>query len=343
MRSIFFGDYNGSVKRIDSLDPSKAPAGLKKNGNESFARILASLDPNNERVGSDENSAKMPAILTNFSSLEHERFLPGVGYSQSDDASNIGKKVEDNKITATSPPNLIDDLIGVTVNDTTCSVKDTPYVQQPRMRLDTSYEPTVAPAAPVVKSAQFAKAAPAPISYDPKDLPKIIGQASRVHGIDPALGLAVARAESSLNPNAISTDGKNSKGLFQLLDSTAQDMLGRINGADTDSSFDPFNPVHNSQLGVGYLRRLLDMFSSATDISPTLRSFPASSSSELEKLAVAAFNTGEGNVIEAQQKAVRAGKNPGTYNDIAAYLPSITQTYVKRVSEYKDSILKTTG
>ena len=152
------------------------------------------------------------------------------------------------------------------------------------------------------------------------------------HGIDPSLAMSVAQAESSFNPNAVSVDGHDSKGLFQLLDQTGKEMMGRL---DVKGAYTPFDPVQNSELGIGYLRYLHELFSSESELPNKLRTTPAANSASLEKLAVAAFNAGEGRVASAQQRALLNGRNPADYHQIAEYLPEITQQYVRRVTDYK--------
>lgn len=157
---------------------------------------------------------------------------------------------------------------------------------------------------------------------------KLLRGAADKHGIDPVLGLAVVETESSFNPRAVSTDGHESKGLFQLLDKTAQHLLSQLGSKAT---YDPFNPEMNVDLGVGYLRYLHDLFSRDSELNNKVTTKAAANSSSLEKLAVAAFNAGEGRVAAAQSRAERDGKNPAQYEQVAAYLPESTQEYVQRI------------
>ncbi len=163
---------------------------------------------------------------------------------------------------------------------------------------------------------------------------EIIRTAGKFYGVDPNLGMAVAQAESSFQPTAVSKDGHESKGIFQLLDNTGHDMLSR-NGIDKEH-YDPFDPAQNAYLGVGYLRRLHDIFSEQTELGGNLKTFPVSSAEHLEKLAVAAFNTGEGNVARAQARAQSAGKDPADFASVEPYLPASTRQYVQRVSQLRD-------
>jgi len=162
---------------------------------------------------------------------------------------------------------------------------------------------------------------------------EMVGGAGTKYGVDPALGMAVAAAESSFDPLAISSDGHASKGLFQLLDSTGSELHG-LSGAET--GYDPFNPKMNVELGVSYLRRLHEIFSRETAVLDSTSTVAAANSASLEKLAVAAFNAGEGRVTSAQARAVRAGKDASQYADVQAYLPESTQQYVTRVMALRD-------
>lgn len=94
----------------------------------------------------------------------------------------------------------------------------------------------------------------------------IIDRAAYVHGLDPWLLHAVIRAESAYNPLAQSSKG--AMGLMQLMPDTAARYGVR----------DPWNPEENIYAGARYLRDLMGMFGS--DV----------------RLAVAAYNAGEGNV-----------------------------------------------
>lgn len=94
----------------------------------------------------------------------------------------------------------------------------------------------------------------------------IIDRAAYVHGLDPWLLHAVIRAESAYNPAAVSSKG--AMGLMQLMPDTAARYGVK----------DPWNPEENIHAGARYLRDLMGMFGS--DV----------------RLAVAAYNAGEGNV-----------------------------------------------
>ena len=169
--------------------------------------------------------------------------------------------------------------------------------------------------------------------FNQDEIKFIIETAGKFHGIDPSIGLSVAKAESSFRADAVSSDGHASKGIFQLLDSTAQGMIEHLNVQD---DYEPFDPGMNAHLGMGYLRRLHDLFSAPTKLTSSLETLPAKTAVDLEKIAVAAFNTGEGNVARAQRRAQLAGADPGLFQSIEKFLPSSTQTYVERVFRFRD-------
>jgi soluble lytic murein transglycosylase-like protein len=95
-----------------------------------------------------------------------------------------------------------------------------------------------------------------------------ITQTAQAEGVDPALALEVAIAESNLNPNAVSPAG--AIGVFQLMPATA-----------TALGVDPRNVTQNIQGGIAYLKQMLDQFGG--DVSA----------------ALAAYNWGPGNVASA--------------------------------------------
>lgn len=161
---------------------------------------------------------------------------------------------------------------------------------------------------------------------------KLVQGAAKKHGVDPSLSMAVVSAESSFNPYAVSVDGHESKGLFQLLDSTGKHLLEKSGRQD---KYDPFNPELNTDLGVSYLRYLHDIFNSSTKLPNGLKTIAAANASELENFAVAAFNAGEGRVASAQERANRAGKDPSVFASVREYLPEITERYVGSVSAMK--------
>ena len=97
----------------------------------------------------------------------------------------------------------------------------------------------------------------------------------------------------------------------------------------------------NARLGVGYLRHLHDIFSEETNLMGKMKTVPVKSAGELEKLAVAAFNAGQGNVAQAQRKARSLGKDPTEYAAIEPFLPASTRAYVARVTNLREQLAKT--
>lgn len=120
---------------------------------------------------------------------------------------------------------------------------------------------------------------------DTKTYENEIRHYAKQFGVDPTLVRAVMHAESAFNPNAVSSAGAG--GLMQLMPQTAA-RFGVINR---------FNPKENIAGGVAYLAFLLDLFH------------------DNRKLAVAAYNAGEG--------AVQKYSGVPPYNE--------TQHYVSRV------------
>ena len=116
----------------------------------------------------------------------------------------------------------------------------------------------------------------------------MISRAANRYEVDSALIKAVIMAESAYNPKAVSKQG--AKGLMQLMPRTAR-ALGVKNA---------FNPAHNINGGVKYLRQLLDTFNNDA------------------KLALAAYNAGSSKV-----------KRHGGVPPIKA-----TRHYVKKVFAY---------
>lgn len=94
----------------------------------------------------------------------------------------------------------------------------------------------------------------------------IIYRASRTYGVPATLIKSVIKQESGYNTTAVSPKG--ALGLMQLMPNTAQ-MYGVTN---------PFDPVQNIMAGTCHLKMLLDTYNGNL------------------KLALAAYNSGEGNV-----------------------------------------------
>jgi soluble lytic murein transglycosylase-like protein len=90
--------------------------------------------------------------------------------------------------------------------------------------------------------------APALEATLPTSLEEMVSTASNSNHIDPDLIMALIRAESGFNANAVSPKG--ARGLMQLMPQTASHLgVG-----------DPLDPVANVKGGTRYLRELLDLY-----------------------------------------------------------------------------------
>jgi len=120
---------------------------------------------------------------------------------------------------------------------------------------------------------------------------------------EPRLVKAVIAAESAFNPNAVSPKGAG--GLMQIMPATAKDL-----GLTKEQRFDP---KKNVEAGSRYLKQLENQFGD-------------------EKVALAAYNWGMGNVSNAAKK-LKAEGEPVTWENIKSIVkvPSETRQYVDRV------------
>jgi len=122
----------------------------------------------------------------------------------------------------------------------------------------------------------------------------IVEVLSKKYSVDPALIMAVIKAESDFNPNAVSKKG--ARGLMQLIPSTAKSL-------NVDDSFDIQDNIEG---GVKYLKYLLDLFD-----DDLIR-------------AVAAYNAGE--------NAVKKYNNIPPYPETQNYVRKVL-TYYKSFSK----------
>lgn len=161
------------------------------------------------------------------------------------------------------------------------------------------------------------------------DVRASIRRAAASVGVDPAVSLGVARAESNFDPQAHSSDGL-SVGTFQVTNATAAEMRRKI-AAHVVSRPTGTDDV---ALGVGYLRYLHDLFGRKAHLAHGLATVPVPDAGERRLFAVAAFNAGEGRVAQAQARARASGGDPTHFADVRRFLPSITRAYVGRVATY---------
>ena len=156
-----------------------------------------------------------------------------------------------------------------------------------------------------------------------------ITRASDHVGVSSDVSLAVAVAESSLDPTAQASDGLSS-GTFQVTSPTESDIRRRIRDGEI------VRPPGNDDvaLGVAHLSWLHDLFGRDATLGGKLRTVPVADTSERTRFAVAAYNAGEGRVARAQERAAALRRDPTRYENIRAFLPGITQRYVDRVMRY---------
>jgi hypothetical protein len=93
-----------------------------------------------------------------------------------------------------------------------------------------------------------------------------IRRAADSAGVEPALSVAVARAESNLDPKAKSSDGL-SVGTFQVTHYTKAEMKRKIAAGTVERP----PGTDDVALGVGYLRYLHDLFERNTRLAQTSR------------------------------------------------------------------------
>ena len=322
MSSIFKLEYIHNLNRINSKADSSDRVERKNSG---FSELLADIEKREQLSKQNQLLVKEQArmgeisstdnVLSNFKQQDVKTSSEGLTYSTK---SAVDPKAESALVGVKSP------AVPVKITPAMGQIANNPIAVEVRNTPSSMTNKAIA---------AFNKISETAGSVPRNAIQNIIRAAGRFHGLDPHLALAVAKAESSFNTKAVSSDGHNSKGLFQLLDTTARDMIKRLG---VSSKYRPFDAGHNSHLGVGYLRYLHDIFSTPTELAKNLKTYPAKTTSELEKLAVAAFNVGEGAVAEAQARAKNSGLNPGEFSAIKKYLPASTRDYVARVSDYKN-------
>lgn len=162
-----------------------------------------------------------------------------------------------------------------------------------------------------------------------QELIDTIHAVSRDAGVDGTVSVGIARAESSLDPTAVSPDGQ-SVGTFQMTHGTRAEMHRKIARGDVDAVDGP----EEVALPVGYLRYLDGLFSDDTTLARGLATTGVDDPAERQLFTIAAYNAGEGRVAQAQARAEAAGLDPTRFAQVRPFLPPITQTYVGRVTRY---------
>lgn len=112
----------------------------------------------------------------------------------------------------------------------------------------------------------------------PHEFSDIAKDAAKRHGVDLTLVLGVIQVESSFRPNARSHVG--ARGLMQLMPKTAASLAEKLNWEDYEIT----DPEFNIEAGTYYLSYLLKLFDGD------------------ERLALAAYNTGQGRVLRWRKK-----------------------------------------
>ncbi len=294
-------DFNASFRDVSRLVGSSEKSAEGTKHLEAFTRLLSQISPTRPQVADNNNQTIAEPEKKGSSETVEKSAMASIQWP---------------------PPKLIEPGISKLETDELLQ-SETPLVRE------SVKSPTVLS---VERKLSVSGTAPMSQQSTMNEVKQMVDAAGSIHGVDPLLGMAVIGAESSFNPKAVSSDGHFSKGLFQLLDNTGKELL-----ADSGSTqeYDPFNPQQNVELGLRYLRRLHDSFGQETELSNGMRTFPAANFSSLEKLAVAAFNAGEGRVASAQLRATSIGADPGDYDQMSAYLPKSTQEYVQKVMQFK--------
>jgi soluble lytic murein transglycosylase-like protein len=93
------------------------------------------------------------------------------------------------------------------------------------------------------------------------DFERLVAEAARRHGLDPALVMAVVSVESGFQPQAVSPKG--AQGLMQLMPATARDL----------GVADPFDPAANLDGGSRYLSSLVARYDG--DLAKALAAYNA--------------------------------------------------------------------
>jgi len=140
-------------------------------------------------------------------------------------------------------------------------------------------------------------------------LPKykeIIMEAADRHDFDWRLIAAQIYQESHFNPNARSSSG--ARGLMQLTRSTAKSLgIKEI-----------LNPEQNINAGIRHLKALYNYFEEAKGVN---RLF----------IALAAYNVGQGHILDAQNIAREMNLDPNKWSSLSITLPLLTyQKYYKK-------------
>ena len=109
----------------------------------------------------------------------------------------------------------------------------------------------------------------------PKKYEDIVNSVAKEYNVDPYLIYAIIKKESNFNKNAISRS--NAKGLMQLMNSTANEVVQSINTIP-NNGYDIYDEYNNICIGTKYLSDLIKIYNGNI------------------YLAVSAYNAGLGNI-----------------------------------------------
>lgn len=168
---------------------------------------------------------------------------------------------------------------------------------------------------------------------------ELIASHSRRYGIDEPLIYAIMEQESAFNPMARSSAG--AYGLMQIVPRYGgRDANGYVNNRDVEPKpYELYDPDFNIQLGVGYLKKQMEVyFEGVTDRK------------NLMLCAIAAYNTGQGNVYYAltgsrspkgASQRVNALTYDRLYRHLKVYLPCAeTRDYIQKVTSKMQKYIK---
>lgn len=144
------------------------------------------------------------------------------------------------------------------------------------------------------------------------------------YNIEPSFVMAVIRAESAFNPNAISPVG--AVGLMQIMPQYAgREVATRLGQSDLCSSSLLYDPNVNIRYGVYYLKILRDEYFSSVTADRSRR-----------HLTIAGYNWGPENLKRAMAKRnIKIESATAVIEDfLMSYSPSETQEYIRRVLKF---------
>lgn len=153
--------------------------------------------------------------------------------------------------------------------------------------------------------------------FFPRKYRNIVEQACSIYNTDPNLIYAMMKQESGFNKNAISKSG--AKGLMQIMNSTAKDMVIDIDSIDTDN-YDIYDPYTNIFIGTKYMSYLINYFDGNY------------------YLAITAYNAGMGKIEEWLDKPYNEYVDYNKIYNAIEYKE--TRNYITNIISYYDVYTK---